>query len=636
LNPETLVAINVGLPTIAALAVFAFNNKRVRTTIISFTTMILITSAILLYQAGGVIFSPGSIFDEIVVFLDFALLLYFVYIGLRDKSIQVLVLGLAQIIPAAYFEFILKGTHVVDIFVVDGLSMLMTLIINIVGSAVIIYSLSYMDEHEHHLHLEKSRQNRFFFFMVLLLAAMNGMVYSNSLYWLYFFWEVTTLCCYALIRHDMTEVAMKNSILALWMGLVGGVGFVAAMFVGYSAVKSIAVSELMAAPQSLMIAFALMALAAFTKAAQFPWHSWLLGAMVAPTPVSALLHSSTMVNAGVYMLLRIAPAVKGTPLTYVIAFGGAFTFIITAIMAIREKVSKRVLAYSTIGNLGLITLCVGVNTPLSYSAAVALLVFHSVAKGLLFMGAGVVENRIGSRNIEDWEGLLGKLPLTTTVMIMGMLSMFIPPFGMLLGKLIAVDAIASSPLYMGLPLVVLVVIGSAATTFYYAKWIGYMTVTPNSLSRTHEESLQIPYRISLIGLLAIDVLISLGAALVFNDIIVPVVKNLYPIVITTPNFNLDLGFTAFPIFALWGISLTVVLLGVLIAKSKGGILSPPYMGGANIPTDNETFKSTADTEVKVTLSGVFLDTSIDESFYDKVAVGLGVLVTIALLVVEAI
>ncbi len=634
MNPETLVAINVGLPVISALALLVLNDKRVRTAIVSLSALVLISSSALLYQAGGVMFSPEHIYEQAVVALDFVLLAYFLYAGIKAKSPQVIALGLAQIIPAAYFEFVVKGTHVENIIMVDSLSILLTLIVNIVGSVIIIYALSYMEEHEHHLHLDKSRQSRFFFYLMLLLGAMNGMVYSNSLYWLYFFWEVTTLCCYELIRHDMTEEAKENSILALWMGLVGGVGFVAAMFVGYNAVHSIALTELMAAPQALMLAFGLIALAAFTKAAQFPWHGWLLGAMVAPTPVSALLHSSTMVNAGIYMLLRIAPAIQGTPLSTVIAFGGAFTFLITAVLAIRQKVSKRVLAYSTIGNLGLITLCIGLNTALSYSAAVALLVFHSVAKGLLFMGAGVIENKIGSRNIEDWEGVLGRLPLTSTVMIAGMVSMFLPPFGMLLGKWVAVDAIASSPLYLGLPLIIMVVLGSAATTFYYAKWIGYMIVAPNSLAKSKDEQLETPYKLSMVGLLIVDVVISLGAALVFNNIVVPVIKNVYPVVITTPNLSIDLGFTAFPVFALWGGSLAVILIGSWLAKSKGGVLSPPYLGGTNV--DNETFKTTADSEVKLSLSWIFLGGSIDEAQYEKVALILGALVTVALMLVEVI
>ncbi|MCK5670973.1 NADH-quinone oxidoreductase subunit L, partial [Candidatus Bathyarchaeota archaeon] len=236
MNPETLVAVNVGLPVISALATLLLNDKRIRTAIVSLTSIILISSSVLLYQAGGIVFSPGHVYEQAVVVLDFALLLYFLYAGAKAKSLPVIGLGLAQMIPAAYFEFVVKGTHVQNIIMVDSLSILLTLVINIVGSVVIIYALSYMEEHEHHLKMKKSTQNRFFFFMILLLSAMNGMVYSNSLYWLYFFWEITTLCCYELIRHDGTDQAKENSVQALWMGLVGGVGFVGAMFVAYNQV----------------------------------------------------------------------------------------------------------------------------------------------------------------------------------------------------------------------------------------------------------------------------------------------------------------------------------------------------------------------------------------------------------------
>lgn len=619
---------NVGLPAVVALASLVLNDKRMRTGIVSLTSIVLIVSSILLYLGGGVEFSPAPAIGTVVLALDFALLGYFLYVGYRSRSPLVLGLALLQLVPVAYFEFVLKGAHVENVIAVDGLSTLLTLIINIVGSVVCIYGLGYMEEHERHLHLDKSRQGRFFFYMVLLLGAMNGLVYSNSLYWLYFFWEVTTLCCYELIRHDGTEEAEGNAVTALWMGLVGGVGFVAAMFAGYSAVHSIALTDLMAAQgsQLLLAGFALMALAAFTKSAQFPFHSWLLGAMVAPTPVSALLHSSTMVNAGVYILLRIAPAIQGTPLSYVIALGGAVTFVVTSFLAIRQSVSKRVLAYSTIGNLGLIILCIGLNTGLSYTAALTLLFFHSVAKGLLFMGAGVVENKVGSRNIEDWEGLLGRMPLTSMVMIIGMVSMFLPPFGMLIGKWVAVDAVASTPLIVGLPLVVMVVLGSAATTFYYAKWLGFLTILPNSLEKRKDENLETPYKLSLYALLGLNILVSIGAALVVDDVVNPILAAAYQQAVTTPGYSIDLGFTAFPVWPLWAALLAVILIGSAVARSKGGALSPPYLGGENVAGKPVTFMTTADSEVAAEVSGVYLAPQIDEGRIDRLAVGAGILI----------
>ncbi len=631
-----LVALSVGLPIVTGLASLVLPGKTIRSVLVSMTALVLIVSSIALLGVDEFTYNPGHVYETSVLVLDFALLFYFLYVGVKSKSLPVIGLSLLQLVPVAYFEFVVKGTHVQNIIVVDSLSILLTLIINIIGPIIIIYALSYMDEHEHHLNQKKSTQNRFFFFMILLLSAMNGLVYSNSLYWLYFFWEITTLCCYQLIRHDGTEEAKENSVQALWMGLVGGVGFIGAMFVAYNQVHSIALTDIIAAPEALGLAFALMTLAAFTKAAQFPWHGWLLGAMVAPTPVSALLHSSTMVNAGIYMLLRIAPAIQTTPLSNVIALGGALTFAVTAFLAIRQTVSKKILAYSTIGNLGLIVLCIGINTALSYTAAVTLLIFHSVAKGLLFMSAGVVENKLGSRNVEDWEGLLSRLPLTTTVMIAGMVSMFLPPFGMLLGKWVAVDAIASSPLHVGLPLVLLVVLGSAATTFYYAKWIGYMTVTPNSLERKKDEELESPYRLSMIGLLALDVALSVGVALVINRLVIPVISGAYPIVVSTTGFNIDLGFTNFPVLALWGGMVAVVLIGSWLAGSKGGKVVAPYMSGANVPGDYTKYRSTAGGEYDVTVSGIFLRSSIDDTALEKLAIIIGVVITVALILVEVI
>jgi ech hydrogenase subunit A len=219
-------------------------------------------------------------------------------------------------------------------------------------------------------------------------------------------------------------------------------------------------------------------------------------------------------------------------------------------------------------------------------------------------------------------------------MIAGMVSMFLPPFGMLLGKWVAVDAIASSPLYVGLPIIVMVVLGSAATTFYYAKWIGYMIVSPNSLEKHKDEILEGPYKLSMVGLLIVNVVISLGAALVFDNIVIPVINNVYPVVFATPNLSIDLGFTSFPVFALWGGSIAVILIGSWLAKSKGGVLSPPYLNGANV--DNETFRTTADSEVKLSLSWVFLGGSINEAQYEKIALVLGALVTVALLLAGVI
>jgi len=609
MNGDVLLALTIGFPPLAGLLCYALNNKTARRLIVALTAVVLIGSSILLYQGGGFAYEPAPIFETVVLVLDLALLAYFLYAGYKNRSWLVIGLAALQLVPVAYFEFGLGGMAVEPMIVVNDLSLVMSLIISIVGSLIVVYALSYMDEHEHHLHIEQSKQPRFFFFMLLLLGAMHGLVFSNSLYWVYFFWEVTTLCSYELIRHDGTEIAIKNSLTALWMNLLGGVGFVAAIYIGYYFMGSLSIEELTqysAAPISLLL-FATLAFAAFTKSAQFPFNKWLQGAMVAPTPVSALLHSSTMVNAGIFLILRFAPAFRGTSLSYAVVLIGAFTFLITAVLALNERVSKGILAYSTIGNLGLIILCAGINTPLGYAAALTLLIFHSVSKGLLFLCAGVVENRVHTRLIEDWEGLLAKLPTTTIIMVIGMLSMFLPPFGMLIGKWAAIDAISSSPSMGSLLIIMLVLVGSAATTLYYAKWLGHLLVLPQSGKKLGEESLPLPYSISMFSLLSLGIILGAGVSMVLGALVIPAMPAGYINSLTGSLFEVSTGFGSFITYPFWIGAIAIFMIGTYIAKRKGGVVKPPYVSGENVSDNPEAFKTTADTQVPIQVSSLFMD-----------------------------
>ncbi|GAI26665.1 unnamed protein product, partial [marine sediment metagenome] len=240
------------------------------------------------------------------------------------------------------------------------LSLIMCLIICIIGSLICIYGIKYMADHEKHQGLAKTKQNRFFFYMLILLGAMNGIVFANNILWLFFFWEVTTLCCYALIRHDETPEAVENGFRALWMNLIGGLGFVVAIILAFNSYGTLSLIALISNPTPLLLVpLAFLFLAALTKSAQVPFHGWLLGAMVAPVPVSALLHSSTMVKAGVYLAVRTAPAFSDTSLSAMIAIFGGFTFMTTAILAINQSEAKRVLAYSALHVRGELS----INTP---------------------------------------------------------------------------------------------------------------------------------------------------------------------------------------------------------------------------------------------------------------------------------
>ncbi|NMB77654.1 MAG: NADH-quinone oxidoreductase subunit L, partial [Methanomicrobiales archaeon] len=228
-----------------------------------------------------------------------------------------------------------------------------------------------------------------------------------------------------------------------------------------------------------LIPAALIGFAGLTKAAQLPFSSWLVGAMVAPTPVSALLHSSTMVKAGVYIIVRFAPIYQFTVTGYMLAMVGALTFLIASGVAISQSNAKRVLAYSTIANLGLIVACAGIGTYEAIWAAILLIVFHAISKSLLFLATGSVEHRIKSREIDDMNGLIVRMPKITAMMVIGIAGMFLAPFGMLISKWAAIKAFIDAP--YGFLFIIILAFGSAITVFFWAKWMGkIITVTAGS------------------------------------------------------------------------------------------------------------------------------------------------------------
>jgi len=190
--------------------------------------------------------------------------------------------------------------------------------------------------------------------------------------------------------------------------------------------------------------------------------------MVAPTPSSALLHSATMVKAGVYVLFRLAPAMCGTTTGLLISFIGGFTFFAASIMAIAQTDGKKVLAFSTISNLGLMVACAGVGTSETLWAGIFLMMFHAISKSLLFQNTGATENSLHSRDIEDMHGLIYRLPRLGAFMFIGIAGMFLAPFGMLISKWSALKAsVDESNIF----LVLFIVFGSATTMFYWTKWM---------------------------------------------------------------------------------------------------------------------------------------------------------------------
>src|SRR5581483_10965095 len=315
---------------------------------------------------------------------------------------------------------------------------------------------------------------------------------------------------------------------------------------------------------------ALLCFAGITKAAQCPFQSWLLGAMVAPTPVSALLHSSTMVKAGVYLVLRLAPAITGTTVGLMVALVGGATFLIASLAAITTPEAKRVLAYSTVANLGLVVLCGGVGTYEAVWAGILLIIFHAVAKCLLFLCVGVVEHKLHSRNIEDMSGLVLHMPRVAVMMLIGMAGMSLAPFGMLISKWAALRAVVD---YQPL-LSVFIVFGSAATLFFWVKWMGKLVEAVHPQERLLKE-ISIDESVALYLLSAATFLACLLFPFISRQLIEPYVAGIYG-----HSGSLDQGST----IVMVAIMVVVMLFPFsFLSHGRGVKLVDPYLGGANIP-----------------------------------------------------
>lgn len=410
--------------------------------------------------------------DMVMLGAVWVLMFVITYLSFKYSKHVISLLSIVPTIMITYME--LFGPEMAEIahVRVDKLSMLMCIIIGLIGSLIVIYSVGYMHGY-HHLHTEyQDRRNYFFMLLFVFLGAMFGFVLSESLLWIDLFWEMTSVCSFLLIGYTRTKEAINNSFRALWMNLLGGVGVVVAIiYTGYKT-GSLSLQNLISlgveGNAATVIPVALLAVAALTKAAQMPFSRWLMGAMVAPTPSSALLHSATMVKAGVYVLFRLAPAMSGTQTGLLISFIGGFTFFAASIMAIAQTDAKKVLAFSTVSNLGLMVACAGVGTPETIWAGIFLMLFHAISKALLFQNVGATENALHSRDIEDMHGLIFRLPKLGAFMFIGIAGMFLAPFGMLISKWSALKASVDTN---NILLVLFIVYGSATTMFYWTKWM---------------------------------------------------------------------------------------------------------------------------------------------------------------------
>lgn len=602
---NALLSAAILLPALSALFCYFIKSGKAR-------SFVVVLSAFMVFLVSGgfistILGSGGTIrislehgdiglyVNWIIKILDLALMGYIISIGIKLKKPTVILLSVLQLVPMLLFEIFGNVKEPEYAFVVDRLSLLMILLVSIIGPVITIFALGYMKEHEKHLHLKVSRQPRFFAILFVFLGAMNALVMANNLMWVYFFWEVTTLCSFLLISHDGNEQAVKNALRALCINLLGGVGFILGIIALYSAKGTLSIEDIIMSKDFsgvaglLPLGVAFLCFAGFTKSAQFPFQSWLLGAMVAPTPVSALLHSSTMVKAGVYIVVRFSPLFGGTLLGKIIAVVGGFTFMVGSATAISQRNGKRVLAYSTIANLGLIICCAGLGGQAAIGAAMLLMVFHAVSKGLLFLCMGTVENGIGSRDIEDMQGLMKQMPFTTVIMVIGMISMLLPPFGVMITKWLAIEAAVTTPFVL-----IFIILGSAFTVVFWSKWIG-IVLTMSYKSKYVIEKLAVSVRGSLAVMFAGVFAVSIGIVPIFNLLVKPQLEAFglthdmmlagsgSSVLLSGESNSLVGGFASIPFFLI--ILVLMVAIPYFRSRTKAENVKPPYLCGGNINDD---------------------------------------------------
>lgn len=576
MQPFHIIGFLILFPFVVSLSSIVITPGIVRRVALAAANLLIAVGSILLLIFTG----PDPVFYAIhLPFLDLAAGVGLValgslitYLGIGSRRYLTVCLGAILTCVSVIFEFIL---HVPDdaghqLFV-DRFSVMMALIVGILGPLVTNYAIGYLAEQQNRHPEIKDRRPFFGFLIYLFMAAMFGLIFSNSLRWLLFFWEITTLCSFFLIKYKEDEESQDAAFRALWMNVIGGIAFSFGVFylgrLGFFELNRIVEAG---SPQVLFPAV-FLAFAGIVKSAQMPFSTWLTKAMVAPTPVSALLHSSTMVKAGVYVLLRMSPILNDTAAGVSVTFVGAVTFLFASLIAISQTDAKRVLAYSTISTLGLVVMCAGVGTYEAAWSALLLILFHAVAKSLLFLCVGVVDLRLGSRDIEDMDFLVMKMPRLSVMMNIGLAGMFLAPFGMVISKAVTLRALVDTHPLLG----VILAFGSGATLFFYAKWMGkIIMVGPGAKNREGEVT---PWEWGAMSALS---LLTIGVCLLFpvisDTLVDPYVRWAYGVPPTVEPFNLMM------IVGIMASLLIIFPLGLLYsAVRKRYRFVGPYLSGLN-------------------------------------------------------
>jgi multicomponent Na+:H+ antiporter subunit A len=391
-------------------------------------------------------------------------------------------------------------------FNIDGLSLFFGLLISSFGALIVIYTSGYLKDHP--------LLGRFYLYILLFMASMLGVVFSGNLFCLFVFWEMTSLSSYLLIGFNHDQKASRRSALQAMLVTVGGgmallAGLVLLSMAGVSTdmAELSTKGELIKQHDLYNAIVILILIGAFTKSAQFPFHFWLPNAMAAPTPVSAYLHSATMVKAGVYLVARLTPVLSGSDLwQLLLIIAGATTMTLGATLAIQHKDLKKILAYTTISALGILFLMLGIGSTIAIQAAIIFILAHALYKGTLFLITGNLDHETGTRDITQLSGLRKLMPVTAVATILACMSMAgVMPFFGFIGKEVVYGAALESTFYNIILLIAVVISGvffvSVAIDVGYGIYYGPVGNTPKKPHEAPAGMLAAPVVFSGAGLI---------------------------------------------------------------------------------------------------------------------------------------
>ncbi|WP_087718252.1 monovalent cation/H+ antiporter subunit A [Salinicola salarius] len=408
-------------------------------------------------------------------------------------------------------------------FRLDGLSLLFLLLILGIGLLIILYSRYYLSPDD--------SMPRFYAYLMLFMTSMIGIVMADNLLLLWVFWELTSLSSFLLIGYWYQQSeARRGARMALAVTGMGGLAMLAGFLlighiVGTFDMQTVLDSrDLIQADPRYLPALLLVLLGAFTKSAQFPFHFWLPHAMAAPTPVSAFLHSATMVKAGVFLLARMHPALAGSQLwLYIVTLTGLVTMIYAAYFALLKYDLKGVLAFSTVSHLGMITMLFGLDSKMAVAAGLFHILNHAMFKATLFMSAGIVDHETGSRDIRKLSGLRRSMPMTAALAGLAAASMAGVP---LLNGFISKEMMLTETLETGILgglawlIPVLATLGSVLSVAYSLRYVRNVFFGPEAqeLPKTPHEA---PFlmRLPMLLLVALCVVIGLLPALIVTGLL---------------------------------------------------------------------------------------------------------------------